>query len=151
MPCVFCVCLQGVPGFLRHSRQTSLGVCEILVLGNPLLKSGRCLGRLSSSLLDHLNGVPLRLIGCRYHWWRLASCWPVSIWRHPVSLALFAMWSPCRLNAQVQFADNKPVICPAVCTTYSLCHSDILLSYYDIINEVSVFGAMMQRWRLVAS
>ena len=28
----FGVSLQGVPGFLRHSHQTSLGVCEILVL-----------------------------------------------------------------------------------------------------------------------
>ena len=59
-----------------------------LVLGNPLLKSGRCLWRLSSSRLDHLNGVPLHLIGCRYHWWRLPSCCLVSAWRHPVSLAL---------------------------------------------------------------
>ena len=33
-----CVSLQGVPGFLCRSHQTSLGVCEILVLGNPLLK-----------------------------------------------------------------------------------------------------------------
>ena len=33
----FGVSLQGVPGFL-HPRQTSLGVCEILVLGNSLLK-----------------------------------------------------------------------------------------------------------------
>ena len=44
----------------------------------------------------------------------------------------FLPWSPCRLNAQV--ADNKPVICPAVCTTHSLCHSDILSvlpSYYN--------------------
>ena len=38
----FGVSLQGVPGFL-HSSQPSLGVCEILVLGNPLLKSGQCL------------------------------------------------------------------------------------------------------------
>ena len=37
------VSLQGVPGFLRHSHQTSLGVCEILVLGNLLLKSEQCL------------------------------------------------------------------------------------------------------------
>ena len=54
-----------------------------------------------------------------------------------------ALWSPCRLNVQVQFAD-KPVICPAVCTTHNLCHSDILPvlpSYYDIINEMLVFGA----------
>ena len=81
MPCVFWVSLQGVPGFLRHSRQTSLGVYELLVLGNPLLKSGRCLWRLSSSLRDHLNGVPLHLIGCSYHWWRLASCYLDSAWR----------------------------------------------------------------------
>ena len=37
----FCVSLQGVPQFLCHSHQTNLGVCEILVLGNPLLKSER--------------------------------------------------------------------------------------------------------------
>ena len=45
-----------------------------------------------------------------------------------------ALGSLCRLNVQVQFADNKPVICPAVCTTHSLCHSDILSAlflYYD--------------------
>ena len=41
MHCVFGVSLQGVPGFLRHSRQTSLGVYKMLVQGNPLLKSGR--------------------------------------------------------------------------------------------------------------
>ena len=60
----------------------------------------------------------------------------------------FALWSPCRLNAQVQFAENKPVICLAVCTTHSLCHSDILSvlsSYYDydIFNEMPVSGARM--------
>ena len=57
-----------------------------------------------------------------------------------------ALWSPCRLDAQVQFADNKPVICPAVCTTRSLCHSDILSvipSYYDIMSEIPVFEARM--------
>ena len=49
--CVFGFSLQGVPGFLCHSYQTSLGVCELLVLGNPLLKSKRCLWRPSSSHL----------------------------------------------------------------------------------------------------
>ena len=39
----FGVSLQGVPKFLYHSHQTNLGVCEILVLGNPLLKSEWCL------------------------------------------------------------------------------------------------------------
>ena len=46
----YVVCLRcfssSVPGFLRHSHQTSLGVCEILVLGNPLLKSEQRLRRL---------------------------------------------------------------------------------------------------------
>ena len=37
------VSLHGVPEFLCHSHQTNLGVCEILVLGNPLLKSERYL------------------------------------------------------------------------------------------------------------
>ena len=39
----FGVSLQGVPEFLCHSHQTNLGVCEILVIRNPLLKSERCL------------------------------------------------------------------------------------------------------------
>ena len=57
--------LQGVPGLLYHSLQTNLGVCEIVVLGNPLLKSKRCLLRLSSSHLPFLHCVPVRLNGCR--------------------------------------------------------------------------------------
>ena len=32
MPCVFGVSLQGVPGFLRHSRQTT---CEGNIAGKP--------------------------------------------------------------------------------------------------------------------
>ena len=36
MPCVFRVSLQAVPGFLRHSCQISLGVYEILVLGESI-------------------------------------------------------------------------------------------------------------------
>ena len=73
----------------------------------------------------------------------LLSCFSLetsSLWH------FLALWSPCRLNAQVEFAVNKPVICPAVCTTYNLCHSDILCvlpSYYDIINELPGFGARM--------
>ena len=75
---------------------------------------------------------------------------PIAVlfqWRHPVSLALSCLVVAVQLNAQVQFADNKPVICPAGCTTHSLCHSDILSvlpSYYDTISEMSVSGARMQ-------
>ena len=83
----FGVSLQEVPGFLCHSHQTNLGVCEILVLGNPLLKSERCLSRLSSSHLHLLNCVPVHLNGCRDRCRMLASCCPVSAWRHPLSLA----------------------------------------------------------------
>ena len=57
---------------------------------------------------------------------------------------LLALWSLYRLNVQVEFADNKPVICPTVCTTHTLCHSDILSvppSHYDIVSEMPVFGA----------
>ena len=59
-------------------------------------------------------------------------------------LCVLALWSSYRLNAQVEFADNKLVICPTVCTTHGLCYSDILSvlpSYYDIVNEMTVFGA----------
>ena len=49
-----------------------------------------------------------------------------------------ALWSSYRLNGQVEFAVNKPVICPTVYTTHSLCHSDIrsvLSSYNDTYIE----------------
>ena len=70
----------------------------------------------------------------------LLSCFSleISLWH------FLALWLSYRLNAQIEFADNKPVICPAVCTTHSLCHSDILSvlpSHYDIVNEMPVFGA----------
>ena len=71
------------------------------------------------------------------------------------------MWSSYRLNAQVEFADDKPVICPTV-TTHSFSHSDIpsvLPSHYDIIvgsvvNSVHtcpVFGARVHPCCLSAS
>ena len=67
----------------------------------------------------------------------------------PYLCQFLAMWSPCRLNAQVEFADIKPVICLTVCTTPSLCHSEILSvlpSHYDIVNEMPVFVARVHLW-----
>ena len=76
------------------------------------------------------------------------ECMPLAVWFQLGDIQflshLLALWSSYRLNAQVEFADNKPVICPTVCTTHSLCHPDILSvlpSYYDIVNEMPVFGA----------
>ena len=78
----FGVSLQGIPGFPCHSHQTNLDVCEILVLGNPLLKGERCLWRLSSSHLHLMNCVPVHLNGCISHWRMLASCCLVSARAH---------------------------------------------------------------------
>ena len=55
---------------------------------------------------------------------------------------------------QVEFADNKPVICPIVCTTHSFSHSDILSVlplHYDIVNEMPVFGVRVHPCCLSAS
>ena len=38
------------------------------------------------------------------------------------------MWSSYKLNAQVEFADNKPVICPTVCNTHSF-QADIIEAF----------------------
>ena len=95
MPCVFSVSLQ-VPGFLRHSHQTSLGVCEILVLRNPVLKSERCLWRLSRSHLDPLIYTAAHII---YECLSLAVVFQLgdirSLWH------FLALLSPYRLKAQV--------------------------------------------------
>ena len=57
------VSLQGVPGFLCHSHQTSLGIYEILVLGNSLLKSEHCLKtvQLSSTSPELCSSASKRL------------------------------------------------------------------------------------------
>ena len=36
-----------------------------------------------------------------------------------------ALMSPLSLDSKVVFADNQSVICPAVCTKYSHCHSHL--------------------------
>ena len=112
--------------------------------GNPLLKSEWCIWRLPSFYLDPLICAQIDVNGYRYHW-MLASCCIVSVWRHRVSLALSCLASPCMLNAQVEFADNKSVIWPTVCATHSLRHSDPVCPsfalHYGIVNEMPVFGA----------
>ena len=101
-------------------------------------------------------------------WWCLSSGFPLSTflsgWPLAVlfqlgdiqSLWLFlALRSPSRLNAQVEFADNKPaVICPTVCATHSLCHHDILSvlpSHYDLVNNMPEFRVRVHPYCLVAS
>ena len=100
MPCGFSVCLQGVPGFLRRSDETSLGVCEIL--GNPLLKSERCLWSLSvSSRASGLcSSASKRLQISFINACFLLSCFSLktsTLWNYLI------LWSPCRLNAHVEF------------------------------------------------
>ena len=122
MPCFWSFFFpQSVPEFLHHSYQVNFCVCEILVLGNPLPKSERCLRRWSSSHLDPLSCVPVHLENvCRSH----EECLPLvvffqfgdtkSLWH------VLALCPPCRLSAQFEFADNKPIICRTVCTTVTL-------------------------------
>ena len=53
----------------------------------------------------------------------------------------------------VKFADNQSVIFPAVCTTHSLCHSNILLfcsPHNDIVYEMPVFRSGMHPGCLVS-
>ena len=114
----FGVSFQGVPEFFCHSHQKNLGVCEILVLGNPLLKSERCLWRLSSSHLHFLNCVPVHLNDYRDRWRMLTSCCLVSL---APSCLVVVIQAECA----GWVADNKHVICPTVCTTHSFSHSDI--------------------------
>ena len=67
-----------------------------------------------------------------------------SLETHQSLWYFLALWSSYRLNAQVEFADNKSVICSTVCITHSLCHSDILSvlpSNFDVVSEIPVFGA----------
>ena len=86
---------------------------------------------------------------CSAHFLRAADtideCLPLAVLfqlRDIKSLLALALGSSYRLNAQVEFANNEPVICPTVFTTQSLCHSDILSilpPHYDISNEMPVF------------
>ena len=116
----FGVSFQGVPGFLRHSHPTSLSVCEILVLENPLLKSEASLKivQFSSRSSDLCSSASIRLqISLR------KACFFAVMFQFGGIQSLWhflALWSPYRLNVQVEFAVNKPIICPTVCTAHFL-------------------------------
>ena len=67
-----------------------------------------------------------------------------SAWRRPISLELSCLV----VAVQLELADNQSMICPAVCFTRSLCHSDILFVFslhYDIVNEMPLFGTSEHR------
>ena len=63
---------------------------------------------------------------CKYHWGKL-SCgiffqpWDIqSLWSFP------ALWLPCRVDDDVEYADNQSIICLVVCSTNGLCHSGMM-------------------------
>ena len=85
MPCVL---VQGVPGLLRHFHQTSLCVCGETGLREYIAEEWTVSLKTVQFSSGSSECVPLHLNGCRYHWLMLFSYCFVSVWRHPVSLAL---------------------------------------------------------------
>ena len=153
-PCVFGVSLQEVPGFLCHSHQTNPGVCEILVRGNPLLKSERCFWRLSRSHLHLLNCVPVHLNDCRYHWRMLASCCLVSVWRHPISLALSCLVVVVQAECACWVCWQQACDLSNSLHHTPFCHSDslpVLPLHYDIVNEMLFLRVGRRKTVLVIS
>ena len=65
-----------------HSRQTSLGVCEMHVLGCRQLNNEP---RFRKTVQFSSGSSELHLTGCRYLGWTLVSCCLVSALRHPIS------------------------------------------------------------------
>ena len=49
---------------------------------------------------------------------------------------LALMWLR-RLDSTAEFADNQSVICPAVCPTHRLCHSDTLSICFNTMTSIS--------------
>ena len=109
-PCVFGVSLQGVPEFLCHSHQTNLVVCEILVLGNPLLKWTVSLKtvQLSSTSSELCSSASKRLQRSLTNACLLLSCFsletsdffgtflpcgPHTGWMRRLSLLTTSLWS----------------------------------------------------------
>ena len=54
-PCIGDVFRQEDPKMHHHSRQTSLGVCQMYVLGHQQLKCEPCFERLPSSLINPMS------------------------------------------------------------------------------------------------
>ena len=109
--------------FLGVYEIVFLGVYEIVFLGNPLLKSEPCLLKLPSSLSDPLNQVPVRLNDCMCAAEGLSLSVLFQLEDIKSRWHFLALWSPCRMNVQVEFADYDP----AVSTIQnSLYHSNIL-------------------------
>ena len=75
----------------------------------------------------------------------------------PSLRSYLALRSPSRLNSSVAFANNQSVMCPAVCTTHRLCHSNIMYicaMYSEMVYKMPVFRLGMHpgclgRWKTI--
>ena len=80
---------------------------------------------------------------CKYHWGKLSLVIVQSLW------SFLALWLPCRIDDDVEYAHNQSIICLIVCSTYGLCHTgmlSVLPPHYGIVNEIPVFGSRMHLW-----
>ena len=107
MSCAFCVSLQGVPRFLRHSHQTSVDICQILVF--CWWKNG-CLWSLSSSHLEPLNCVSMR-----FKWLQISLmnvCLFLSCYSFQIFLALSCLVLRVASGPRVKLASCKSALNP---------------------------------------
>ena len=122
IPCVFGVSLQGVSRCPCHSQQNSLGVCDILVPESPLLKWTVSLKTVQ------LSSTTAELCSSASRWLQI-SLTNICLLLSYFSLKtpnLFGTFLPCGCRTgwmRRLSADNKPVICPTICTTHPVCPS----------------------------
>ena len=72
-----------------------------------------------SSSLDRLNWVVM----CKYHWRKLSFVIFVQLWDIQSLWRFMALWLPCRIDDDVEYAHNQSIICLVVCSTHGHCHN----------------------------
>ena len=77
---------------------------------------------------------------------KVVSCYVIQFGDNQSLWSFLALRLPCRVDDDVEYADNQSIICLVVCYTHGLCHSGMLSVFhphYDIGSEISMFGTRM--------
>ena len=87
-----------------------------------------------------------------HSYWSDQSCLSLVVCANSGEWWACFLWLPCRVDDDVEYANNQSIICLVVCCTHGLCHSGMMSvfpPYYGIVNEMPLFGTRMHLYDIL--